>query len=356
MPAGAVSVKATYKSAPTIGGYIPQVQKPIVKNDDNVTTSADLSNTTSTSNGTTTANVDKAIGEEIVDKAVANESKEIVIDANAKNTTAAASTVIAQISIPTNTLESIAEKTEADVTVKNDVAEIKLDNAAAGAVAEQAAGDTVQIIVEKVDEKKNKVEFQMKVVCSAGNVISDFQGGNVAVTVAIPKEMEEKKVVCVYIDDNGKMTKVKGQKNEDGTYTFTTGHFSTYALMPEEEADAAIAAQNDEILAKLDSYELVARSAAGKTSGGKKAIKIRVYDKNGLSTDFFDGIEVYRSTKRNSGYGKKPIFVIKSGKSSYYNTAIKKGKTYYYKLRGYVKINGQKYCTSFSNKVYRTVK
>ena len=135
-------------------------------------------------------------------------------------------------------------------------------------------------------------------------------------------------------------------------------YIKTVSLLPvhEEEADAAIAAQNDEILAKLDSYELVARSAAGKTPGGKKAIKIRVYDKNGLSTDFFDGIEIYRSTKKNSGYGKKPVFVIKSGKSSYYNTAIKSGTRYYYKVRGFVMIDGQKYYTDYSLKAIRTAK
>ena len=338
------------------GGYVPPVQKPIVKNDDNATTSADLSDTTSASGDTTTANIDKTIGDEIVDKAVANESKDIVIDATAKNTTAADSTTTTQVGIPTNTLGAIAEKTEADVTVKTDVAEIKMDNAAAGAIAEQAAGDTVQIILEKVDEKKNKVEFQLKVVCSDGNVISDFKGGNVAVTVTVPKDMAEKKVVCVFIDDNGRISKVKGQKNADGTYTFFTGHFSTYALMTEEEADTAIAEQKEEIHAKLDSYELVARSMACKSPSGKKAIRIRVYDKNGLSTDFFDGIEIYRSTKKNTGYGKKPIFVIKSGKSSYYNTAIKSGTKYYYRVRGFVIIDGQKYYTDYSLKAIRTAK
>ena len=338
------------------GGYVPPVQKPIVKNDDNATTSADLSDTTSASGDTTTANIDKTIGDEIVDKAVANESKDIVIDATAKNTTAADSTTTTQVGIPTNTLGAIAEKTEADVTVKTDVAEIKMDNAAAGAIAEQAAGDTVQIILEKVDEKKNKVEFQLKVVCSDGNVISDFKGGNVAVTVTVPKDMAEKKVVCVFIDDNGRISKVKGQKNADGTYTFFTGHFSTYALMTEEEADTAIAEQKEEIHAKLDSYELIARSMACKSPSGKKAIRIRVYDKNGLSTDFFDGIEIYRSTKKNTGYGKKPIFVIKSGKSSYYNTAIKSGTKYYYRVRGFVIIDGQKYYTDYSLKAIRTAK
>ena len=338
------------------GGYVPPVQKPIVKNDDNATTSADLSDTTSASGDTTTANIDKTIGDEIVDKAVANESKDIVIDATAKNTTAADSTTTTQVGIPTNTLGAIAEKTEADVTVKTDVAEIKLDNAATASIAEQAAGDTVQIIVEKVNEKKNKVEFQLKVVCSDGNVISDFKGGNVAVTITVPKDLAEKKVVCVFIDDNGRMSKVKGQKNADGTYTFITGHFSTYALLTEEEADTAIAAQKEEILAKLDSYELVARSMACKSPSGKKAIRIRVYDKNGLNTDFFDGIEIYRSTKKNTGYGKKPIFVIKSGKSSYYNTAVKSGTKYYYRVRGFVIIDGEKYYTDYSLKAIRTAK
>ena len=338
------------------GVYVPPSQSPIVKNDDNATTSADLSDTTSTSGGTTTANIDKAIGEEIVDKAVENKSEEVVIDATANTSAAAGSTVIAQVGIPTATLEAIAEKTEADVTVKTDVAEVKMDNAAAGAVAEQAAGDTVQIIVEKVDETADKVEFQLKVVCSQGNVISDFKGGNVAVTVEIPKNMASKEIVCVYIDDDGRMSKVKGQKNADGTYTFTTGHFSTYALMTEEEADTAIAAQKEEIIAKLDSYALVARSMACKTSSGKKAIRIRVYDKNGLSADFFDGIEIYRSTKKNTGYGKKPIFVTKSGKSSYYNTAVKKGTKYYYRVRGFVIIDGQKYYTDYSLKAIRTAK
>ena len=338
------------------GSYVPPVQNPIVENNDDATTSADLSDTPSISGGTTIANIDKAIGEEIVDKAVSNKSEEIVIDATAKNTTAADSTVIAQVGIPTAALKGIAEKTEADLTVKTDVAEVKMDNAAAGAVAEQAAGDTVQIIVEKIDETADKVEFQLKVVCSQGNVISDFKGGNVAVTVEIPKNMASKEIVCVYIDDDGRMSKVKGQKNEDGTYTFFTGHFSTYALITEEEADVAIAAQKEEILAKLDSYKLVARSMTCKSPSGKKAIRIRVYDKNGLSTDFFDGIEIYRATKSNSGYGKKPIFVIKSGKSSYYNTAIKSGTRYYYKVRGFVIIEGQKYYTDYSLKAIRTVK
>ncbi|MCI6853773.1 MAG: LamG domain-containing protein, partial [Firmicutes bacterium] len=232
---------------------------------DNATTSADLSGSTSTSNGTTSATVDKTTADKIVDKAVANKSEEIVIDVTANSTTVASSTTTAQVTIPTETLGAIAEKTEADVTIKTDVAEVKLDNAAAAAVAEQAEGDTVQIIAEKVKEDAAEVHFELKVVRSDGKVISDFKGGNVAVTVALPKAMADKKVVCVYIDDNGHMSKVEGQKNADGTYTFNTGHFSSYAIMAEEEADAAIAAQKEAI----KNIKIKLTSKQVKTKAGK---------------------------------------------------------------------------------------
>ena len=71
-----------------------------------------------------------------------------------------------------------------------------------------------------------------------------------------------------------------------------------------------------------------------------------------------DYLEVYRSTKKNSGYGKKPFFTTKSGSTAkYLNTkSLKKGKTYYYKLRGVRIIDGKKYYTKWSNKTWKTVK
>ena len=317
---------------------------------DNATTSADLSNTTSTSNGTTTATVDKTTADKIVDKAVENKSTEVVIDATANTTTAANSTTVAQVTIPTETLGAIAEKTEADVTIKTDVAEVKMDNAAAAAVSEQATGDTVQIVAEKVAEETDKVEFELKVVCSDGKVISNFNGGNIAVTVALPKAMAEKKVVCVYIDDNGHMSKVEGQKNADGTYTFFTGHFSTYAILAEEEADAAIAEQTEAI----KNIEIKVSTKLDATKAGKKGIKVTWKTADGKK---LDGVEFFRSVKKNSGYGKKAFFTSKkAGTTGYYlNTkSLKKGTRYYYRVRGYVLVDGQKVYTDWSNKGIRT--
>lgn len=337
---------------PTVPSYTPPVETDPVKNDSaSGTTTADV--TPVVKDNTASVEIDTKTAESLVSATIKNQSKEIVIDATANTSAAADSTTTAEVGIPAATLGVIAEKTEADVTVKTDVAEIKLDNAAAGAVAEQASGDTVQLIVEKVDDNKNKVEFQLKVVCSDGNVISDFKGGNVAITVAVPKDMADKKVVCVYIDEKGHMSKVKGQMNADGTFTFTTGHFSTYAILAEEEADAAIAEQKEAIW----NIDMKLSSKQVKTKTGKKGIKITWTADAGDKV--LDGVEVFRSTRRSKGYGTKPFYIsTKGGNEGYYlNTkSLKTGSRYYYKVRGYVLVDGQKLYTDYSNKAWRTVK
>ena len=63
--------------------------------------------------------------------------------------------------------------------------------------------------------------------------------------------MKDKKVVCVYIDDEGVYHKVDGTKNVDGTYTFCTGHFSAYAILAAEEADKILAEQEKARLSRI---------------------------------------------------------------------------------------------------------
>ena len=319
------------------------------------TTTADMTGSTVSKDGETTTTVDQTTADKLVDKAAANNSEEIVISAVTKNQSAAANTKSAEVTLPAETLGAIAEKTDADVVIKTNVAEVKLDNQAAEAIAQQAqaaAGttgnaETVSIIAEKVKEEAEEVRFELKVVTSSGRVISEFNGGNVSVTVNVPKSLSKKNLVCVFIDENGLMHKVNGQLNADGTYTFTTGHFSQYALMPEEDADAAIAEQK----AAVKAIKFKLRSQLVKAKSGKKAIRIKWTNPTDIK---FDGVEIFRSVKKSSGYGKKPIFVSKSGK--YTNTSVKAGKKYYYKVRGFVTIDGEKVYTDYSYKAYRTVK
>ena len=302
--------------------------------DTSATTTATVKNTTTTAaDGTKTvaAKVDSATADKIVKKAVENKSAEVVVDAATKSeVTETAAGTKTEVTLPATTVAGIANKTEAAVIIKADAAEIKLDKEAVKAVAEAAgtAGE-VKLEVETVAQDENKVQVDLKLVTSAGN-ISDFKGGNVSVTVKLNAALAAKPVVCVYIDAHSTYHKVGGQKNPDGTFTFKTGHFSSYAVMAEEEADKVIAEQTAKVEKLVSTLSLKARSA--KTAKGYIKVTltadhdaIKAIEDLGYTVKY----KFYRSTKKAKGY---KAAVEKTAKS-YTNTTGKKGTKYYYKAR-----------------------
>ena len=137
----------------------------------------------------------------------------------------------------------------------------------------------------------------------------------------------------------GKVTEVKGLKTGD-------------KLVVTVEKQKTVPTKA-EIQARLKEQILAARSRVVTMKNGKKAVKITWINENGELMDF-DGVEIFRSTKRYSGYGKTPIFDTE--KEAYYNTAVKAGTKYFYKVRGYVEFEGEKIYTEWSKKAWRTVK
>lgn len=117
----------------------------------------------------------------------------------------------------------------------------------------------------------------------------------------------------------------------------------------EAEAKAKIAELK--LVCDVESSYIVARSKCMKAPSGKDSIRIKWYDKYGRVVKF-EGVEIFRSTKRNEGYKKMYTSVT----DQYYNTAIEIGVKYFYKVRGYVTINGEKVYTDWSLKAIRTAK
>lgn len=165
--------------------------------------------------------------------------------------------------------------------------------------------------------------------------VLDSTGTTATITVADGYELVD---VTVNGISKGKVTTLTGLKTGDKVVV-TAQKITT--------ADD-IAAQ----IAAVKSVKLVARSQMSKAQG-KKAVKITWYATDGSEAEL-DGVEIFRSTKRYSGYGKKPIFT--TTKAQYHNTAVRTGAKYYYKVRGYKVIAGEKVYTDWSTKAWRTVK
>ena len=300
------------------GSYIPKDN--VTNNPADKSTTADLTPAVKDNKAETT--VDAKTADKIVDKAVANKSTEVIVDATGNNTVASS-----EVAIPEKTVKELAEKTDANLVIKTDNGKVDLDKTALDAVAAQA-GNTgfVRLIIETIKSDENICHVNLKLITSNG-AVKDFKGGNVKVTINLDKELAAKDVVCVYINDNGIYTLVNGQKNADGTYTFTTGHFSEYAVMAKDEADKVIAEQLNTLIKEVNLKVRTSKTA-------KKNIKAVVSGDITALTDagYTVKYKFYKSTKKASKYKA----VKTKDTNTYINTAGKKGTKYYYKAKALV--------------------
>lgn len=131
----------------------------------------------------------------------------------------------------------------------------------------------------------------------------------------------------------------------------------TFNIYADTTVKAEFEKTQEQLIKETKAYnstiQLIAKSKIAKTAKGKRAIRVYWFEKNGKTLNF-DGYEVYRSVKKNKGYGKKPIFTTENTK--YLNTAVEKGTRYYYKVRGYKEIGESKLYSNWSTKAWRRAK
>lgn len=207
----------------------------------NALTTVELKNNITEAEGRPTFAVNLGLGEKIVENAVKNGSINIVIQ-TASKTGASESTTV---TLSSATVADIANTTSASVTFQTASAEVMFDRKSVAAVSSQAGTDGyLSFIAETTENSKKKVEVNLKIETSNGP-ITNFNDGNVTVTVPVNDALASKNLTCVYIDDNGKFTRMGGALLAGKKlFKFNTTHFSTYAILEEAEADAIIAKQN----------------------------------------------------------------------------------------------------------------
>ncbi len=353
---------------PVIGGNdkdnVTTETKPIVDGKTEVTTSTE--GTVTVTENTSVVSVDSTTADKLVEKALAAEKE--AKKAGAKEVT---STIIidgtkanndkVEVALPADTVKRIYAETEATVKVITPSGELEIDRNTIKTITEKEVTGTVNIVLEKMAQApddidhvvgENAIAYQLKIVTSQGT-ISNFDGGIINVSLRVPKSMEGKKIAVVHVSDGGIVSKMPGQtvKLADGyAYKFPTNHFSYFALLDEETAEKMVADQKakfDRIKEGVKNTTLKASSTAAKSSISLTWTKSRGYK--------VDGYEVFKSTKRYSGFGKTAYF--KTTKTTYKNTKeLKKGTRYFYKVRGYRMVGNEKVYTAWSNKAYRTVK
>ena len=256
------------------------------------------------------------------------------------------------------------------VTIEMTKASVVLDADTLKTLAQDAKGTDIRLVVEDTEHKNLNTTQQTALknhqvaatfeayFVSGGQRIHDFKGGSAVVSVEFTPQAgkDANYYHMVYVSDDGKLTRYK-TKYENGMLMFTAMHFSDYAIIYDEteKNDTEQAQLTDaEKIQALKGFKLVARSKMS-WLGNDRSVRVRWFDKNGKDLgDFgFDGYEIWRSVKRNTGYGKKPFFVTK--KEFYHNDRIEAGKKYYYRVRGYITVDGKKYYTDWSLKAWRTV-
>lgn len=312
---------------------------------DGSTTTADLTgDLVSKDSETAEAALDQQTGDKLIETALKNESESVLIQTKSKS--AASGVKRTEIIIPVETLQKLADQTAASLILSTDAAGMELDHAAVEEITRQALdakAETVRFTLAK--DSGSEAAFELKAAADNGTEISGLNG-NAAVTVPVPTALRGKKLVCIGYDENGWMYRAEGTY-ANGSFTFNVEAFGRFELMEESAAEAAITAQKESV----KSMKLTLRSSQIRLKNGKKAIKL-IW--KGAEDMKLDGIQIYRSTRRTSGYGKKPLFT--TTKDKYYNTSVKTGTKYYYKVRGFVTIDGEKIYTQYSTKAWRTVK
>ena len=104
-------------------------------------------------------------------------------------------------------------------------------------------------------------------------------------------------------------------------------------------------------LEKILSVDVQALKITASSTAKKGSITVKWTVKGNVTAA--DGFQVWKSTKKNSGFKK----AITTTKKSYKNTkGLKKGTRYYYKVRAYKVVDGKKVYSDWSNKAYRVAK
>lgn len=188
-----------------------------------------------------TATVSESVLEEAVDKALETAEKKDTAPVVEINLGSSVDVSTMNVTLATDSLETLAENEDAQLILTSPVASVKFDAEALQAIADQADGE---VTLKVVPVETNELTAEQKAVVgdnlvielllvSNGTYISDFEGGNA--TVTIPYELKDGEtaegLMVYFIDNDGKLYECETSYDAvNKCITFITPHFSKYVV------------------------------------------------------------------------------------------------------------------------------
>lgn len=281
----------------------------------------------------------------VIEKAIEKKADSIVIRNDKLSDELEKASYAANVKLDADLVNEIINKTDSSLTVDTPVGSVRFDRKALKTVQNQI-GDAkilkIQLKIESNDDYSHIVGENALVVSvkmfADSNRITDFGDGKVRIRLEIPKALADKNLIAVFIGENNSLERFEGEVVESKYYCFDVNHFSVYALADRETVDDYENSQGDISDVNKTKVKLTAKSL-------KKKVKLS-WKLTGAKVDSY---EIYRAKAKKGKYVKVRT-VKKSGATGYtYLKKLKKGKTYFYKVRGVKTIDGQKYYTKWSN-------
>ena len=181
----------------------------------------------------------------------------------------------------------------------------------------------------------------------------DFNNDTAKIMIPAPKDLADKDMKVMYVNKNGYYAIAESEKIvKNGTtyYVLNASGDSAYVLAEAGQA-AAIMEKQDKQLSRIKTGIKKTNIQLKITETKNHKLKVIWKKSKGYKMDSY---QVYRSVKKGK-FAKKPFFIAKGNKLSYINTKdLKKGKRYYYKVRGARNVNGEIVYSKWSNVVSET--
>jgi len=270
------------------------------------------------------------------------------IDINVKDTASASKT---EVILPADSAAEIAASSVSDLKITTEKGKVDLDKKAIKSIADSNAGKAITI---SMTEASAGSEAQQKVIGAAGRVIeisikagdsniSSLGDGKMTADVPVPESLKGKYIEAGIMNEDGTVTKLTGKSVTIGGtdyYEFVSSKTGTFVLADADSVnfEAAPGADNSKIIAGVRATRIVLLKA--KVSKGKVVLTWKK-SKSGYR---LSGYQIARSLSRSGNYKRIATVSIQRYKIS---KGLKKGTAYYFRVRGYRTVAGQKIFTKW---------